>query len=105
MIFQKSLRPCALDKKNVCYHLLVMHCVKCDDSSSLNPLILTEAKSSQTILIKSCSKCIVRKIFDGEMLIRTYPTTLPEMFCKIILNFKVMVKSSLGPEDYLLRNS
>ena len=70
-----------------------------------NPLIPTAAKKQPDNFDQILpGKGIVRKIFDGEMLVRTYPTTLPQMFCKIIFNFKVMVKSSLGPDDYLLRN-
>ena len=56
-------------------------------------LMLTVAKSSLTILMKSWSKSVVRKMFDGEMLIGTLLTTLLQVFCKIIDNLKVIVKS------------
>ena len=44
---------------------------------------------------------IVREIFQGEMFFRTLPTTLPQIFCKIIPNFKVTVKSI----DSLIQNT
>ena len=47
---------------------------------------------------------VVRKIFDGEMSIRTLPTTLLQFFCKNILNIKVIIKSTIDPEDNFLRN-
>ena len=36
----------------------------------------------------------MRKIFEGEMLFRTLPTTLLQVFCKIIYDFQVSVKVS-----------
>ena len=47
----------------------------------------------------------MRKRFDGEMSISTLPTTLLQIFCEIILNFKVIVKGSIDPEDKFLWNS
>ena len=35
----------------------------------------------------------------GEMLMRTLPTSLLELFCKIILNSKVIAKSTIDPDD------
>ena len=48
---------------------------------------------------------VVRKIFEGEMLIRTFFTTLLQIFCKFILNFQVIVKSFLDPDITCNRNS
>ena len=47
----------------------------------------------------------MREIVDGEMLIRTLPATLLQIFRKIILNSKVIVKSISGPDDNFLWNS
>ena len=44
-------------------------------------------------------KSIFRKIFKGEIFIRTIPTTLLQISCKIILNSKVIVKSIRDPEN------
>ena len=38
-------------------------------------------------------------IFDGEMLIRTSPTTLLQIFYKIIVNSKDVFKTSIDPYD------
>ena len=38
------------------------------------------------------------KIFEGEMLIRTLAVTLLQMFCKITVNSKIIVKSMLDPD-------
>ena len=46
-----------------------------------------------------------RKIFQGEMIFRTLPTTLLQIFCKIIPNFKDIVKSIVDPDDDCWRNS
>ena len=46
---------------------------------------------------KRRSKGIFGKIFEGEMLIRTLPSTLLQIFCKIILNFKDFIKSIMDP--------
>ena len=135
--------------------------------------MLTAAKSSLAILIKSCRQGIVRKTFDWEMLMRTLglfhlkvwkeeerkvfwrgdgpkielifpirlhmisgrkggggvefliifrpppppphqahfkmerplPPTLLEIFCKIVIDSKVIEKSILDPDDNLCRNS
>ena len=40
-------------------------------------------------------------MFEGEMLVRILPTTLLQLFCKIILNFQVIVKSILNPDNNL----
>ena len=36
---------------------------------------------------------------DGKIFIRTLTTTLLQIFCKIILNSEVIVKSILNPDD------
>ena len=43
--------------------------------------------------------------FDEEMLIRANATTLLQVFCKIILNYKVIVKRSLDPDETFWRKS
>ena len=47
----------------------------------------------------------MRKIFQGEMSIRILSTTIFQIFCKIILNFKVIVKGIIDPDDNFQRNS
>ena len=37
--------------------------------------------------------------FEGEMLTKTLPTTLLQIFCKIIPKSKVIVKSITDPDD------
>ena len=39
------------------------------------------------------AKAYLGKIFEGEMVNRTLPTTLLEIFCKSIFNSKINVKS------------
>ena len=56
----------------------------------LNPLTLREAKGGLTMLVKSFRQKHNWKIFEGEMLIRTLSTTLFQLLCKIVLNFKVI---------------
>ena len=45
------------------------------------------------------------KIFEGEMSIRTLAATLIHIFCKIILDSWIIVKSIVDPDDNLSRNS
>ena len=47
----------------------------------------------------------MREIFDGEILIKRPPTNLLQIFCKIILNSKVIVKGIIDPDDTFSRNS
>ena len=42
---------------------------------------------------------IIRNTFVGEMLNKPKPITVLQVFCKIILNFKDIVKSIKGPDD------
>ena len=69
----------------------------------MNPLMLTAAKSSLTNLIPG--KSIFREIFEGMIFYRTIPTTLLQIFCKIILNSKVIVKSIVVPDGNWKWNS
>ena len=66
--------------------------------------MLTAAKNSLTILINIAGKSTERKTFDGEMLIPTLPTTLLEVFCIIILNFKVNVKRTTVSDNNFWEN-
>ena len=43
------------------------------------------------------------KIYGGETLIRTLSTTLFQIFCELILNSLVIVKSIIDPDGNLLR--
>ena len=58
-----------------------------------NQLTLSAAKGNLTILSRSFNEGRAWKIFDAEMIIRTLPTTFPQIFCKIILISKVIIKS------------
>ena len=49
-------------------------------------------------------KAVLGKIFDAEMSIRTLPTTLLQIFCKIILISKVIIKSIIDADDNIWRN-
>ena len=69
--------------------------------SRFNPLMLTVAKSSLTILMIFCRQKQIQKIFDEDMSIRTLPTTLLQIFCKISFNSKVIVKSIIDPDEIL----
>ena len=42
---------------------------------------------------------MIWKIFDGEMLIRTQPLTLLQIFCESMLDAKVIFKITAGPDD------
>ena len=46
-----------------------------------------------------------KKIIDEEMSIRTLPITLLQIFCKIIRNSNVFVKSTSDPDEKFCRNS
>ena len=45
------------------------------------------------------AKQLLGKYFEGGMLIRTLPATFLQIFCKIILNSKVIVKNIIDPDD------
>ena len=47
----------------------------------------------------------MREIFHGEMSIRILSTTLFQIFCKLILNFIVIVKSIIDPDNNFQRHS
>ena len=44
-------------------------------------------------------------MFDGEMLIKTLPPTLLQIFCEIFHISKVIVKSIVDPDDNFWMNS
>ena len=67
-------------------------------------LMLTAAKSFWQFWWNLAGKCIVRKIFDGEMLIETSLTTLHKLFSKMLLSSKVIAISITDPDDNLWRN-
>ena len=46
----------------------------------------------------------MRKIFEGKMLIRASPTTLLQIFYKIILNSQVVINYDIDTHDKFLRN-
>ena len=49
---------------------------------NINPLVLTAAESNLTTLIKHCKeKQIFKKIFNGQLLIRTSPIALLQILC------------------------
>ena len=73
-----------------------------DLNSSLS-LILTAAKNSQTILMKSCRQKHIKKIFDGIISLKSLPTTLLQIFNKIILNPKVIVLRVYDPDNNVKR--
>ena len=57
------------------------------------------AKSILRKLMNIAGKNTVGKIFQGEIFFITPPTTLPQIFCKTIPNFEVIVKNILDPDD------
>ena len=67
--------------------------------------MITAAKTSLTLLMESFKRKHSRKIFEGDISIRTLPTTLFQIFCKIIINFIIIVKSTLDPDDNFKRNA
>ena len=71
---------------------------------ALNPLMLAAAKTAWQFWWNLSSKSVFGKIFEGEMLIRTLPTTLLQIFCKISFNPKVIVRSTIDPDDNFYRN-
>ena len=44
------------------------------------------------------NKSIIRKIFEGEMLFRTQPTILLQIFCEFVIHSQVIFESIIGPE-------
>ena len=47
----------------------------------------------------------VRRIFEGEMLFKILSTTLLQIFCKIIFDPKVFIKSIIDPDDNIQMTS
>ena len=54
--------------------------------NDINPLMLTEAKTAWQFWWNLWGKSMFGKIFEGVMFIKALPTTLLQIFCKIILN-------------------
>ena len=65
----------------------------------INPLMLTAAKSVWQFWSDLSCKSIIAKIFEGELLNRILQTTLLQIFCKIIFNSQVIVKSNFDADD------
>ena len=51
------------------------------------------------------TESIFKKLFEGEMFIQSLPTTLLQIFGKIIPNFQVIDKSIKDPDENFLNNS
>ena len=51
------------------------------------------------------TKAFLSKIFEGEMFIRIFPTTLLQIFCENLLYFQVIFKSMKIAYDTFLGNS
>ena len=63
------------------------------------------AKKGLTRLVIYISiKSKTGKILEGDMFIRIQTITLPEIFCKTILNVKVIFKSITDPEEEIKMN-
>ena len=71
----------------------------------LNPWMPIMAKTFRQFWWNLFGESLIGKIFEGEMFIRTLPITLLQIFCKIIFNCKVIVKSIPGPDDNFYRKS
>ena len=61
--------------------------------------MLIVAKTAQENWLNLLCEYLRGKIFEGEILIRTLPTTLLQIFCKFISNSKIIVKSISGADD------
>ena len=64
-------------------------------NSMSNPLTFTAWQFWWNLISQSK---IVKRI-EGEMFIRVLPSTLLQIFCKIILYYEVIVKSIIDPDD------
>ena len=51
------------------------------------------------------AKAHLGKIFEEKLFFRTLPTILFQMLFKIILSLKVIIKSTIDPENNVYRNS
>ena len=69
----------------------------------VNPLMLKGLKQPGNIDKNCAGKCKVGIIFEGEMLFITLTTVL-QIFCKIFLNFQVLIKRILDREDNFCQN-
>ena len=103
--FQKSLGPCDLDK-----NILGIGRVDPGGQGTLQSAIYIQPIYADCNLEHSAAgqywwlffgESRVRKIFEGEMLTRTLSSTLLHIFCKIVRNSQVTVKSIIDVEDNL----
>ena len=71
----------------------------------IHPLTLTMASFKQPGYISEILKAIeyFGKRIIGKLLIRIVTTTLLQIFCKIILNSKVIIKSRIKPDNSFMR--
>ena len=69
--------------------------VRCCHPTSMKSALTYEFKISSVRLnlLMLAVKSSLRKIFDGDLLVRSLPTTLLQIFCKINLNSRVSAKS------------
>ena len=79
-------------------------------SSSTWPLDLTYScpehpKAAWQFWWNLSAKSRIWKLFEGEMIMRSLPTTLIEPFRKIIFNYKVILKSNINADDNVERES
>ena len=58
-----------------------------------------QLKSACQLWWNLAEKSKAEKIFEGERSSITLSTTLPQIFCKIILDSKVTIKSIIDPDD------
>ena len=56
-------------------------------------------KTAWQFLCNLVGKSKIEKLFEGEMLFRPSPTTLFQMFYKIFLNSKVIIKTTIDADD------
>ena len=67
-----------------------------DENGLINPLMFAAAWNLDEILQ---AKSKVSKTIEGGMLYKTLPTILFQIFFKNILNFKVIIKSIVDPDE------
>ena len=64
---------------------------------------LQQPKSPHNLGDISLIKAIFKKIFDGELFIRTLSTTFLQILSKLVLHLKIIFKSMTSPDDTDLR--
>ena len=65
----------------------------------VNPSISVAPKTTRLFWWYLSNKGIMRKIFEGEMFIRTLSTTLLQIFCELKLYSKIIFKNMISPDD------